>query len=116
MAEQDCIFCKIIHKEIPSEIVYEDEWVTAFKDLEPAAPVHVLIVPKKHVASLNDVEDQDVEILGRIQVAAAKVAQAQGIREQGYRLINNCGKDAGQVVMHVHYHLLGGKTLGWSPD
>ena len=116
MAEQDCIFCKIIHHEIPSEMIYEDEWVAAFKDLSPAAPVHVLIVPKKHLSSLNAATDSDALLLGKIQLAAAKIAEKQGIKEQGYRMINNCGKDAGQVVMHVHYHLLGGKTLGWSPD
>ena len=116
MTAPDCIFCKIIQHEIPSEIVYEDEWVTAFKDLSPAAPVHVLIVPKKHIASLTEAADGDAALLGRIQLAAANIAARMGIQDKGFRLINNCGADAGQVVMHVHYHMLGGKTLGWSPD
>ena len=116
MAENDCIFCKIIHGEIPSELVYEDDWVAAFKDVAPVAPVHILIVPKKHIPALNDASDEDSLALGKIQLAAVKIAEAQGIKDKGYRLISNCGKDAGQVVMHIHYHLIGGKSMGWSPD
>ena len=111
MAEPNCIFCKIIQGEIPSEIVYEDETVMAFKDVAPVAPVHVLIVPKKHIPTLNDAEESDAEVLGKIQLVAKKIAQQLGVQETGYRVLSNCGKDAGQVVMHIHYHLLGGKNL-----
>ena len=111
MAEQDCIFCKIVKGEIPSQIVYEDEWVAAFQDVAPMAPVHILIVPKKHIPTLNDTTEEDALLLGKLQLAAVRIAEKQGIRESGYRLVSNCGKDGGQVVMHIHYHLLGGKTL-----
>ncbi|MGI6777494.1 MAG: histidine triad nucleotide-binding protein [Acetivibrionales bacterium] len=109
---EDCIFCKIIKKEIPSEIVYEDENVLAFKDIQPAAPVHVLIVPKAHVGSLKDINADNVDIIANIHLAANKVAEEMGIYDKGFRLINNCGSDAGQTVFHIHYHLIGGRTLG----
>ena len=97
----DCIFCEIIKGNIPSTIVYEDEFVTAFNDLNPQMPVHVLIVPKKHIASAYDIEEADAELIGRVFLAA-----------KGFRIINNCGEDAGQTVKHLHFHMLGGKTMG----
>lgn len=108
----ECIFCKIVHGQIPSNIVYENEHVIAFHDIEPAAPVHVLIIPKKHIASLHEVEEGDWELIVQIHQAARQVAEILGVAEGGYRLLNNCGADAGQVVFHLHYHLLGGKKLG----
>ena len=106
----DCIFCEIIKGNIPSTIVYEDEYVMAFNDLNPQMPVHVLIVPKKHIASANDIDENDAELIGKVFLAAKKIA-AQLCLENGYRIINNCGEDAGQTVKHLHFHLLGGKKL-----
>ena len=107
----DCVFCEIIKGNIPSTKVYEDEFVTAFNDLNPQTPVHVLIVPKKHIASANELTEADVETVGRVFIAAKKIAEQLGL-ESGYRIINNCGADAGQTVMHLHFHLLGGRKLG----
>jgi histidine triad (HIT) family protein len=106
----DCIFCKIIEGTIPSKKVYEDEQVYAFHDISPVAPVHVLIIPKAHYASMNEVTD--FADIASVHQAAVKIAKELGVSESGYRLINNCGKDGGQVVFHVHYHLLGGEKLG----
>ncbi|MBQ1546661.1 MAG: histidine triad nucleotide-binding protein [Clostridia bacterium] len=107
----DCIFCEIIKGNIPSTKVYEDEFVTAFNDLNPVTPVHVLIVPKKHIASVDDLNEEDAELVGRVFVAAKAIAAKLGL-ENGYRIINNCGEDAGQTVKHLHFHLLGGRSLG----
>ncbi|AGA70412.1 HIT family hydrolase, diadenosine tetraphosphate hydrolase [Desulfitobacterium dichloroeliminans LMG P-21439] len=108
----DCIFCKIINKEIPSEVVYEDEVVLAFKDINPVAPVHVLIIPKKHSESLNDLSPEDEALVGHLIIVATRLAKELGIADSGYRLVNNCGDDGGQVVKHLHFHLIGGKRLG----
>lgn len=108
----DCIFCKIVEGAIPSKKVFENEHVIAFHDIQPAAPVHILIIPKKHISSMNDVESGDWYLLGEIHSAAQQIAKGQGIAQTGYRLINNCGPDSGQVVFHIHYHLLGGEKLG----
>lgn len=110
---EDCIFCKIARKEIGSEIVYEDDAVVAFKDLEPQAPVHILIVPKKHIASLNELTAQDGDLLAKIVLAAQQIAKDNGIAESGYRLVNNCGAEGGQTVGHLHFHLLGGRQMLW---
>lgn len=112
---QDCIFCKIINKEIPAEIVYEDDYVMAFKDLKPEAPVHLLLIPKKHIPTFFDLTEEDAEIIGRVQLAAGRVARELGLAERGFRLVSNCGRDAEQLVMHVHYHLLAGRPLKWPP-
>jgi histidine triad (HIT) family protein len=108
---EDCLFCKIALGTVPSKKVYDDESVCAFYDIKPAAPVHVLIIPKKHIASLNDAGEEDWETIGHIQRIAQRIAGELGVKESGYRLINNCGEDAGQIVHHVHYHLLGGEKL-----
>lgn len=109
---EQCIFCKIINKEIPASIVYEDDRVLAFKDINPAAPVHVLIIPKKHIANLKEINSENESYLIDIHKAANKVAEKLGIADKGYRLISNCGADAGQTVFHLHYHVIGGKELG----
>lgn len=109
---ENCIFCRIINKEIPSTVVYEDDKVLAFNDINPVAPVHVLIVPKKHIPSVKDIKPGEEGYLTDIHMAAVKIAQKLGIDEKGFRLINNCGKDGGQTVFHLHYHLIGGKDLG----
>lgn len=108
----NCIFCKIVEGSIPSKKIYEDEHVLAFHDIQPAAPVHALIIPKKHIATMNDAGEADYALIGEIHRAAQTVAKELGVADSGYRLINNCGKDAGQVVFHLHYHLLGGEKLG----
>lgn len=109
---EDCLFCKIIKGDIPSTKVYEDEFVYAFKDINPEAPVHILVVPKNHIKSINEIEEIDENLIGKIFLAIKKIAKEQGVAEQGYRVISNCGKDAGQTVMHLHFHILGGKKLG----
>ncbi|MCR6544939.1 histidine triad nucleotide-binding protein [Dehalobacterium formicoaceticum] len=108
----DCIFCKIINKEIPSQIVYEDKDIFAFKDINPRAPVHILIIPKRHIPDISQIEPEDADLIGRIHVAAVKIAQEAGIAEQGYRLVNNCKENGGQEVYHLHFHLIGGRKLG----
>ena len=108
---EDCIFCKIIAKEIPSELLYQDDLVTAFRDIEPAAPVHILIVPNKHIPSMNEVVPEDEALIGHLHTVAQKLAVEEGIAEKGYRLVINTGDDGGQVVYHIHLHLMGGKPL-----
>ena len=109
---ENCIFCKIIKGEIPSQIVYEDEKVVVFKDINPVAPVHVLIVPRVHVESVRDIGEGNADVIADIHFAANKAAEKLGIWQKGFRLINNCGADAGQTVPHLHYHLIGGVKLG----
>lgn len=108
----NCIFCKIINRQIPSSIVFEDEKVIAFEDIHPAAPVHVLIVPKVHVENVLSLKDSSYSILEDIHKAIKAVAEKKGIDRTGFRIISNCGKDGGQTVPHLHYHVLGGKDLG----
>lgn len=111
----DCLFCKIISGEIPSDKVYEDENVYAFNDISPEAPVHVLIVPKEHICCMNAVTQENADIVAKIFLAAKKIAEEKGISENGYRIVNNCGDDGGQTVKHLHFHLLGGRSLAWPP-
>ena len=111
----ECIFCKIANKEIPSNIVYEDDKVIAFNDLDPKAPVHVLIIPKEHYSSAMEINDENSQIVGNIFAAASKIAVKLGIDKNGFRIVNNCGNDGGQTVGHIHFHLLGGRNLGWPP-
>ncbi|WP_302826252.1 histidine triad nucleotide-binding protein [Anaerofustis stercorihominis] len=108
----DCLFCKIINGEIPSTKVYEDERVYAFKDVEPIAPYHVLVVPKKHYSSILDVENND-DIVSYVFSICVKLAKDEGFDEKGFRIINNCGDEGGQSVHHLHFHLLAGKKLSW---
>ena len=109
---EDCIFCKIINGEIPSEKVYEDEEILAFKDINPAAPGHILVIPKKHIKSLLEVNEEDSKIIAKIYEVINNIVKDMKMEEDGFRVIVNCGKDAGQEVMHLHFHLLGGKKLG----
>ena len=111
----DCLFCKIIKGEIPSSKVYEDELIFAFRDIEPQAPVHILIIPKQHIASANELNEENSAIVGHIFSVAAKIAKSEGIAEGGYRIVNNCGADGGQTVGHLHFHMLGGRSLQWPP-
>lgn len=107
----DCIFCKIIAGEIPSSRLYQDEEVTAFRDINPVAPTHILIVPNRHIASVNDLSASDERLVGRLFTVARQLAEEQGIHESGYRLIINTGKDGGQEVLHLHLHLMGGHRM-----
>ena len=109
---ENCLFCKIIKGEIPSTKVYEDDEILAFKDINPAAPIHILVIPKKHITSLAHLEKEDEVIVGKIYSVINKIAEEQGVKEKGYRVIVNCGKDGGQEVMHLHFHLLAGTQLG----
>ena len=109
---EDCIFCKIIKGEIPSEKVYEDDDILAFKDIQPATPIHVLVIPKKHIANLMEVSNEDSELMGKIVIVMQKIAKQLGVDEKGFRIISNCGPDSGQEVMHLHFHLLAGRTMG----
>lgn len=111
----DCIFCKIIEKEIPTEIIYDDDKVIAFNDLYPKAPIHKLIIPKKHIATINDIEEEDKELIGHMFYIAKKLAAEFEIAEDGYRTLMNCNAYGGQEVYHLHLHLLGGRQMQWPP-
>lgn len=111
----ETIFTKIINKEIPADIVYEDELCLAFRDINPQAPVHLLIIPKQPIATINDIEAADRELIGHLFLTAGKIAKELGIADDGYRTVMNCNSDGGQEVFHLHLHLLGGKPLGWPP-
>ena len=110
--ENDCIFCKIIKGDIPSEKVYEDEYVLEFRYINPAAPIHILVIPKKHIASLVELKLEDENYIWKIHEAINKIAESEGFASDGFRVIVNCGKDAGQEVMHLHYHVLAGEKFG----
>ena len=112
MSEKNCIFCKIIKGEIPSKVLYESNNIIAFNDINPIAPVHVLIVPKRHIESINDIVEADKELMGEMLFVAKKIAREKEVATNGYRLIINTGKDGGQLINHLHIHLLGGKKLG----
>ena len=109
----NCLFCRIVAKEIPARLVAEDEHCVAFRDINPQAPVHILIIPREHVASLN--EAHDAAMLGRLQLMAASLAKSEGLAERGYRTVINTNADAGQTVFHIHLHLIGGRAMAWPP-
>jgi histidine triad (HIT) family protein len=115
MTNQDCIFCKIAKKEIPAEIIYEDDLILAFKDINPQAPSHILIIPKEHFSSLNEIPKEKKEILSHILINIQRIAQQIGASENGYRIVLNTGKNAGQEVPHIHFHLLSGRRMTWPP-
>ncbi len=110
-----CLFCRIVEGEVPADIIYRDEYVIAFRDIQPVADQHILIIPKKHIASLSHFSGEDMAIAGHILLAAGKVAEAAGIDQSGYRLVFNTGPDSLQSVMHIHGHLIGGQKMGWPP-
>lgn len=111
----DCLFCKMVNGQIKPEVVFENDAVLAFRDIAPQAPVHVLVIPKKHIASINDLEPNHDVLVGEMYLTAKKVARQLGVAEGGYRTVMNCNGDAGQTVFHLHLHLLGGRRLGWPP-
>ena len=111
----DCIFCKLINGDIPADIIYQDEDVLAFRDLSPQAPVHFLVIPKKHISTLNDLQNDDASLIGKLYLAAKIVAKEEGVAESGYRCVMNCNEDGGQTVYHIHLHVLGQRHLSWPP-
>ncbi|MDN3378474.1 MULTISPECIES: histidine triad nucleotide-binding protein [unclassified Pseudoalteromonas] len=111
----ETIFTKIINREIPADIIYEDELSLAFKDINPQAPFHILIIPKKAIATINDITEQDTSIVGHLYVVAAKIAKQHGFSEDGFRVVMNCNEHGGQTVYHIHLHMLAGKSMGWPP-
>lgn len=111
----DCIFCKIAQKEITSKIVYEDELMIAFEDIRPQAPVHLLIIPREHIATLNDLNNDHQQLLGQMMLTTTKLAEKYKVQEDGYRLVMNCNSKGGQEVYHIHLHLLGGRQMHWPP-
>jgi histidine triad (HIT) family protein len=111
----NCLFCKIVEGTIPAKKVHEDELTLGFHDIAPHAPTHVLLIPKRHIATTNELTNEDRELMGHLLVVATKVAREQGVADTGYRLVMNCNRDAGQTVFHVHLHVLGGRALAWPP-
>jgi len=111
----DCLFCKFVSGELQADVVFQDEHVLAFRDINPQAPMHVLVVPKRHIATINDLSAADAELVGRMYLAAKSIAAEAGYDESGYRTVMNCNADAGQTVFHIHLHVLAGRELGWPP-
>jgi histidine triad (HIT) family protein len=111
----DCLFCKIIGGEIPADIVFQTDTVIAFRDINPQAPTHILIIPGRHISTINDITDEDTQLVGSLFTAAREIAAQEGLADDGYRVVMNCGEGAGQSVFHIHLHLLGGRALGWPP-
>jgi len=111
----DCIFCQIVAGKIPSEKVFENEHVLAFRDLHPQAPTHVLVIPRRHIATLNDLQSSDAALIGEMMLAATQIAAKENLAENGYRVVMNCNHDGGQSVYHIHLHLLGGRYMKWPP-
>ncbi|MGD8536650.1 MAG: histidine triad nucleotide-binding protein [Candidatus Aminicenantes bacterium] len=112
---EDCIFCKIINKEIPASIVYEDERIIAFDDINPQAPVHILLIPKEHFPSLNEIPEDKKNVLNHLLLKAREIAREKEIGERGYRIVLNTARESGQDVLHIHFHLLGGRQMSWPP-
>ena len=115
MKPADCLFCKIVTGDIPAEIIYESESAIGFRDVNPQAPTHVLIIPREHIATVNDLNAGHETIVGKLYMAAKAIAADEGIADDGYRVVMNCNEAAGQTVLHIHLHLLGGRSLGWPP-
>ena len=111
----ECLFCKMVSGDIPCEKVYENELILSFRDIDPKAPTHILIIPKKHIETLNEINENDQDLLGELLLTAKKIAKDEGIDASGYRTVFNCNRDAGQTVFHIHLHLLGGRSMGWPP-
>jgi len=111
----DCIFCKVAHGEIPADKIYEDDKVIVFNDINPQSPVHFLVIPKEHISSIKEIDENNVSIISHIVLIIKKIAKEKGLDEKGYRIINNCGEYGGQTVEHLHFHVLGGRQLLWPP-
>jgi len=111
----ECLFCKVVSGVIPCDKVHENEYVLAFRDIDPKAPTHILIIPKKHITTLNEINENDQDLLGELLLTAKKIAKDEGINTSGYRTVFNCNSDGGQTVFHIHMHLLGGRPMAWPP-
>ena len=111
----NCVFCKIAHGKIAAEVVYKNDRIIAFRDINPQAPIHILIIPRKHIATINDLTTADKDIIGEIFLIAKEIANTENLSERGYRLVFNCNREAGQAVYHIHLHLLGGRRMNWPP-
>jgi len=111
----NCLFCRILNGDIPADVIYEADAAIAFRDINPQAPTHVLIIPRKHISTINDLDENDRETVGELFLAAREIASREGLSEPGYRVVMNCNEGAGQSVFHIHLHLLGGRGLGWPP-
>lgn len=115
MTDPDCLFCKIVSGDINADVIYENDDVLAFRDINPQAPTHVLVIPRRHIATINELQDSDRIIAGALQLAARDIAKQEGIAEDGFRIVMNCNSAAGQTVFHIHLHVLGGREMGWPP-
>lgn len=115
MPKTDCLFCKIVKKEIPAKTVFEDNKILAFEDIKPQAPVHIIIIPKYHIDKISDLKDENIHLIGSLVLAAKNIAKEKKVEGSGYRIVMNCSKDAGQAVFHLHLHLLGGRPMAWPP-
>lgn len=115
MSKETCLFCGIVNKKIPAKTVFEDRDIIAFEDIRPQAPVHILIVPRRHIERISDLDGTDAELAGRLLLTAKNIAKDRGVESSGYRIVFNCNKDAGQEVFHIHLHLLGGRKFNWPP-
>lgn len=115
MSNENCLFCKILAGDIPADIVYESDSAIAFRDINPQAPTHVVIIPRKHIATINDIDPDDQQVVGSLFTAAREIARTEGHAEAGYRVAMNCNESAGQTVFHIHLHLLGGRSFSWPP-
>ncbi len=115
MAEDSCLFCKILAGDIPADVIYESDTAIAFRDINPQAPTHVLIIPRRHIATINDLEEGDQALVGSLYSAAREIAKQEGFSDIGYRAVMNCNEAAGQTVFHIHLHLLGGRAFAWPP-
>ncbi|MEW5745032.1 MAG: histidine triad nucleotide-binding protein [Nitrospirota bacterium] len=111
----DCLFCKIVERKIPAKIVYEDDRVLAFEDINPQAPVHTLVIPRKHIPTLNDIADDDVTLMGHLVRVTSTIAAEKGVAERGFRVVANCNPESGQIVYHIHFHVIGGRQMNWPP-
>ena len=115
MSYDDCLFCKIARGDIPADIIFESETAVAFRDINPQAPTHVLVIPRRHISTINDLQDGDQVVVGDLFLAAAQIAAEEGIADDGYRVVMNCNAGAGQTVFHIHLHLVGGRVMTWPP-
>ena len=115
MSENDCLFCRIVDGNLSADIVYENDSLIAFRDINPKAPTHILLIPRSHIATMNDLEDGDKALVGELFVTAARIAADEGLADDGYRVVMNCNAAAGQSVFHIHLHLMGGRTMTWPP-
>ena len=115
MSQKDCLFCKIVDGDLPADIVYENDMLVAFRDINAKAPTHILLIPRRHIATMNDLQNGDESLAGELFLTAARIAADEGLADDGYRVVMNCNEAAGQSVFHIHLHLMGGRTMGWPP-